>query len=355
MVMIPDTRLLSVLIPTRGRSEKLTGVLDALGRMESTTRSDFEVIVVIDGDGEIPDRHDPFPLRVITTPHIGAGPARNLAIEHADGDAILFLNDDVVPSPGFIDAHIEALNAGHPMVLGDSPWAILSDPSVFDDFIAHTPAVFDHRSLVDGARLGFRYGWTLNLSFRRSALDRIGCPFNPDLRPVYFEDIEFAHRCMGSSDDIVFCSDARAVHVHRLSVQDYFSREVLLGMMSVVLEQANPACYEELFSLSTSEHAARCQPMLGVDSPDHRKLLDRFVEIAAYPQGSLDPMLLFDLHLPLKRRAFRLGLCAMDADLVPWQERVTTSTALLSNDRVFGILIHAQEEFIGCNLVDTRG
>jgi Glycosyl transferase family 2 len=353
MVMIPENRLLSVIVPTRGRSGKLAGVLDALGRMESTTRSAFEVIVVIDGDGEIPDRHDPFPLRVITSPHVGAGPARNLGIEHADGDAILILNDDVIPSPGFIDAHVGALNAGHPMVLGDSPWAIPSDPSVFDEFIAHTPAVFDRRSLVDGDRLGFRYGWTLNLSFRRSVLDRIGCPFNPDLRPVYFEDIEFAYRCMGSSDDIVFCSDARAVHAHRLSVQDYFSREVLLGMMSVVLEETNPACFQELFSLSTSEHAARCQPMLGVDLRDHRRALDRFVEIAADPQGSIDPMLLFDLHLPLKRRAFRLGLCAMNADLVPWQERVAMSTTILASDPVFDALTHAQALFNGRKLVET--
>jgi len=352
--MIPETRLLSVIIPTRGRSDKLTDLLDALGQMEPATRATFEVIVVIDGDGEIPDRHDPFPLRIITSPHVGAGPARNLGIHDAQGDALLLLNDDVLPSPGFIDAHVEALNAGYPMVLGDSPWQTPDDPSVFDDFIAHTPAIFDRRSLVDGGRVGFRFGWTLNLSIRRSVLDGIGPPFHPDLRPVYFEDIEFAYRCMGSSDDILFCKDAHAPHAHRLSMLDYFSREVLLGMMSVVLEETNPGCFAELFALSSREHARLCQPMLGVDFPDCRKILDRFVEIATKPQGSFDPMVLFDLHLPLKRRAFRLGLCAMCTDLVPWQERVSTSTTIAASDPLFGVLSHAQAELIGCKVVDTR-
>ena len=339
---IPRIQLLSVIVPTRGRSGKLANLLGGLGQHFASTRADFEVLVVIDGEGDAPEGTSSFSVEIIRTAHIGAGAARNLGIERSRGDAVLFLNDDVVPSEGFIDAHVEALNTGHRAVLGDSAWVEPESPIAFDQFIAHSPAIFDRRGLVDGQRYGFGHGWTLNLSLRREVIDGLGQAFDPGLRPIYFEDIEFVYRCFGADSEVVFCADARAVHDHRVSVREYFAREVLLGMMSVVFYETNPACYGELFELDPHAHARVAHEMLGLDVRDHRRVLDRFVALAAEPARSDDPagqaMVLYDLHLPIKRRAFRVGLCAMCAQAIEWDQRISYAGRLLDLDPVLGAL-----------------
>lgn len=331
-----------MIIPTRGRSHKLANLLDALEIQVSTSDTPFEVILVIDGDGGGPDRDYLFSLEQIHTPHIGAGPARNLAMERSRGDAILFLNDDVIPEKGFIDAHTQALNAGSQAVLGYSPWVQPSDPTAFDGFVVHTPAIFNQQGLVDAQHYDFRHGWTLNLSVRRDVIDRLDRPFHPQLRPIYFEDIEFVYRCFGTDRRILYCQSARAAHDHRVSISDYFAREVLLGMMAVELYEANSACYNEIFPNEPAHHAAIVDQWLPLDVRDHLRLMKRFLMQARQPQDTLDPieqaMMLYDLHLPLKRRAFRLGLCAMCASPIRWENRVGFAADVIAVDPIMNRL-----------------
>ncbi len=339
---ISKIQLLSVIVPTRGRSKKLMNLFGALDQQCVTTRTPFEVFVVVDGEGDLPGGDYPFAFEIIRTMHVGAGAARNLGIECARGDAILLLNDDVIPSDGFIDAHVDALEAGHRAVLGDSAWVEPESPTAFDGFIAHSPAIFDQRGLVDGQRYDFRYGWTLNLSIRREVIDGLAQVFDPAICPIYFEDIEFVYRCFGRDSEIVFCADARAVHDHRVSMREYFVREVLLGMMSVVLYEANPACYRELFERDPHVHGQVTREVLRLDVRDHRRALDRFVRLGTESVRMDDPvgqaMMLYDLHLPIKRRAFRVGLCAMCEQEVHWDQRIERAGALLDGDPVLGML-----------------
>ncbi len=338
----PTIQLLSVIIPSRGRSCKLGVLLDTVEQLQDATNTPFEVILVIDGDGEAPSGQWSYPLQVIHTTHIGAGPARNLGIGAATGDAILFLNDDVIPEPGFFEAHVESLNQGHDAVLGDSPWIEHDSPSAFDQFIELTPAIFDQSGLVDGHCYGFGMGWTLNLSMRRSVIDGLEYAFDPELRPIYFEDIEFAHRCFGASEGISFCKAARAVHDHRVTPHEYFAREVLLGMMSVKLFDRNCACYEALFPCSPREHARAIGEVLALDQRDHTRMLARFISLARKPAKKDDPIdranVLYDLHLPIKRRAFRIGLSGMVHNQIPWDQRIAAAHRLLIQDPVFNAL-----------------
>jgi len=338
----PEIQLLSVIIPSRGRSCKLRVLLDTIGQLTEATNTPFEVILVIDGDAEAPSGQRSYPLQVIHTTHIGAGPARNLGIEAAKGDAILFLNDDVIPDPGFFEAHIGWLNCGHNAVLGDSPWIEPESSSAFDTFIKHTPAIFDLSGLVDGQSYGFGLGWTLNLSIRRSVIDGLDFAFDPELRPIYFEDIEFAHRCFGASKEICYSKAARAVHDHRVTLDEYFAREVLLGMMSVVLYERNRTCFDALFPCSPTEHARAIGGVLALDQRDHTRMLARFMSLAQQPANKANPAdqakVLYALHLPIKRRAFRLGLRAMVREPIPWGQRIVMARTLLNDDPVLSVL-----------------
>jgi GT2 family glycosyltransferase len=51
----------------------------------------------------------PFPFQVITQPNLGLSTARNTCLEHAKGELIYFLDDDLVPAEGTVLRHRHAL------------------------------------------------------------------------------------------------------------------------------------------------------------------------------------------------------------------------------------------------------
>ncbi len=115
----PD--LLSVVIPTHNRCDALRRTLDALERQDLPAPP-FEVIVVLDGctDGTpamLATYAAPFRLLAIDQPQQGPGAARNHGAAKASGRLLLFLDDDVIPSPGCLAAHRAAHRGRHDHVV----------------------------------------------------------------------------------------------------------------------------------------------------------------------------------------------------------------------------------------------
>ncbi len=149
----------TVVIATRDRPSDLARCLHALDAQEGAAA--FEVIVVDDGSEppvaqQLGGRMD---LRVIRTPGIGPGLARNAGVAAASGDLILFTDDDVVVDPRWIEhalAHVDANpgDAGVEGVVRSPPWDPLYEYSI------ETSAPGHH--------------WTCNIAYRRSVLLTVG-------------------------------------------------------------------------------------------------------------------------------------------------------------------------------------
>ena len=93
---------LAVIIPTRERWGILSKTLEAL---ENQTVTGFETIVVVDGADQSPP-----PLvgvRVIVQDHAGPGVARNRGVGASGRELVLFLGDDMIPTPGLVANHLE--------------------------------------------------------------------------------------------------------------------------------------------------------------------------------------------------------------------------------------------------------
>jgi glycosyltransferase involved in cell wall biosynthesis len=102
--------VISVVIPTFNRRERLARVLDALDRQEGDVP--FEVIVVSDGSTDGTDDFlrgldTPLDLHAHFQPNSGPAAARNRGVASARSDLVLFIDDDVVPAPNLIRAHLE--------------------------------------------------------------------------------------------------------------------------------------------------------------------------------------------------------------------------------------------------------
>lgn len=102
---------LSVIIPTYNRKESLRITLDGLKR-QNFPFDDFEVVVVSDGSTDGTDAMlaeyaaaAPYLLRAVSQENGGPSRARNRGIREAQYDVVVFLDDDVEPTPEFLSRH----------------------------------------------------------------------------------------------------------------------------------------------------------------------------------------------------------------------------------------------------------
>jgi GT2 family glycosyltransferase len=128
--------------------------------------------------------------------------ARNAAIQHAHGRIVLFVDDDVIPSPSLLDAHADAYAD---LSVGGVAGRILG-PNETDGSATHIPAAdwmdtnfnMRCRTLVETAR-------GCNMSFRRDLLLKVG-GFDPGFRPPFFfrEDSDVSFRIREAGYELIF-------------------------------------------------------------------------------------------------------------------------------------------------------
>src|SRR5437763_4441578 len=106
---------LSVIVPTKNRPAEVRRTVESL---VGQSRLPDELIIVDQSDAPVQLDCLPFALQHIHNPHLmGLTAARNAAMRVAHGDVWLFLDDDVVLEPNFIE---ELLAAYTPDVTGVS-------------------------------------------------------------------------------------------------------------------------------------------------------------------------------------------------------------------------------------------
>ena len=103
---------LSVIIPTYNRRDSLLGTLNSLA-IQTLPLNAFEVIVVSDGspddsESAVAARKWPYALRLLTQKNSGPSVARNYGAKEAITPLLVFLDDDIEPTPIFLESHILA-------------------------------------------------------------------------------------------------------------------------------------------------------------------------------------------------------------------------------------------------------
>jgi hypothetical protein len=268
-------------------------------------------------------------------PRSGAAGIRNLLLEKASGEVLIFVNADTRPEKDFVAAHVRRLLSlpRGSMVLGNSPYEPASRRTVFDVLKEDSPMIFFYVRLKANQFYDYRHAWTLNLSVRRSDFERVG-GFSADLRPYYYEDIEFGFKVMGERAGVFYDPAAVVLHRHPMSLDDYLDREELLGSVTPNLNRVNPTVFAALFGTSDLDQlAGGYRVWASMDLASHKWVYQRMSDWAGQPkdklgtEGSPDRdrlvLTLYQMHIPLKRLAFRLGfLRGLDLmDDPRWLER----------------------------------
>jgi glycosyltransferase involved in cell wall biosynthesis len=199
--------VLSVVVPTLGRSRVLPRALAALRAQRDAP--EFEVVVVVDAAGDLPDEAPADTVLVARRP--GASAARNEGIRAASGDVIVFLGDDILASPRLLGEHAlwhDRLPAEHVAVLGlverhgrSGAFERWLDRGIQSDYGA-----------IEGGRAGWGQFYTTNVSVKKTFLERVG-GFDEDL-PFLYEDLDLGRRLHDEGMDLVYEPRARATHDH---------------------------------------------------------------------------------------------------------------------------------------------
>ena len=104
---------ISVAICTWNRSELLKQTLESLCDLNPPNSDDWELIVVNNNSTDDTQKVlesflDRLPLKIVFQPTQGHSISRNTAIDHADGDYIVWTDNDVIVDPNWLVAYAEA-------------------------------------------------------------------------------------------------------------------------------------------------------------------------------------------------------------------------------------------------------
>lgn len=206
----------SVVIPTHNRCASVQRTLDALA-CDPEIVDAGEVIVVADGcrDGTarvLRGRTWPWPFQVLEmNPGRGVSEARNAGARLARGRILLFLDDDVEPSPGLVRQHLEAHPPGaNRGAVGAYPPA-LEGPAAPIHILKRDWWLGRFHEMEDpGHRFDYRDLLTGNLSIPATLFRDLN-GFDSAIGPAH-EDYEFGIRLLAAGGEIVFLPHARALH-----------------------------------------------------------------------------------------------------------------------------------------------
>ena len=176
--------------------------------------------------------------------------------------------------------------------------------------------VFYYGGLKGGELYDFRHAWTLNLSVR--AADFFLCGgFYELLRPVYYEDLAFGYRLLGPMRKGIFYEPGAVVtHRHPTTLEQYLDREELLGLMAPVFARECASAFAAIHGTAdVGELAERFRAWVAMDGASHGWVYGRLKEWAELPEEVLGAgdgrermlMTIYQMHVPLKQLAFRLG------------------------------------------------
>lgn len=222
----------SIIIPTKDKITRLRLVLKAL---ENQVDESIEVIVVFDGNSS--ETMEAFhklkftfqPRVIILDQNIGRSAARNLGINQANGERIIFMDDDSIPSKDFVVKHLSEHDP-RCVLMGVTRDTFLSETEIeelyFDARIINDITFLNGKSHVirkplygntlfkifrDRYPLKWLLFFTNNVSLNRKDLLEVG-GFNEKFKGWGHEDIELGYRLQ--KHGLRFKKDSSAVNYH---------------------------------------------------------------------------------------------------------------------------------------------
>jgi GT2 family glycosyltransferase len=222
-------------LPTYNRRSRLARVLAGLDR-QSTPSDGFEVVIVDDGSTDdtrewlVHNRRRAYAVEAVHQKNGGPARARNAGVEVARGELLLFLDDDVEPTPELIAEHLRFHDAERDIVVigplasldhYEQPWVAWEQAKLEAQYDAMLRGEWEPT---------FRQFWTGNASVGRAHVIAAGS-FDPTF--LRAEDVELGRRLHERGLKFRFNPAARGFHHAERSLNAWIALHRRYGELEV--------------------------------------------------------------------------------------------------------------------------
>jgi GT2 family glycosyltransferase len=226
---------ISVVMPTHNKQAMLRRTLESL-EGQDLPGDECDVVVVDDGstDGTpefLASYRPSYRLQCVRQEaNRGRAAARNRGIARAGGGLVVFLDDDMSLSAGFLRAHRD-FHAAHPRAAGVGN--VVMHPEVAVAPIDRYMSTRGAQKIRGRRPLPWKYFSTNNASVRREDLLAIG-GFDEHFVHYGFEDLELAWRLEKERGlTFGFVEGARSLHIHSHTLDEVLAKKTLCGRSSL--------------------------------------------------------------------------------------------------------------------------
>lgn len=243
--------MISVIIPTYNGANKVLNVLRAL---EQQTYKDFETIVVIDGstDNTIEVLSEAklslAPLKIILQENKGRAAVRNRGAQEANGDLLIFFDDDMRPTEDCILAHVNHhKQIDNSICVGTAINELSNATSEMQKYKCHISRKWARELDEFGEKAlpkTHLYLSSANFSIKQPLFFSLG-GFDERLNDA--EDYELAIRAHESNIPVFYRSEAHAWHDENYTIASYIMRRKGYLQAHQTLRKIKPTIYKKLY------------------------------------------------------------------------------------------------------------
>ena len=234
----------SVVIPTYNRLPILQKCLLALEnqKWQGDLIRGYEIIVVDDGSTDetlfwLDENKNNLPhVKLFCQNHKGAAIARNLGVEKATGDWIIFIDSDLVVTEVFLDSHAQALKSGKQKQGDDRifTYGAVINTANFDEPTSEPYKITDFSAA---------YFATGNVAIKKKWLVEAGL-FDVMFSQYGWEDLELGVRLKKLGLKLIKCPQAVGYHWHPPfnleQIPSLIEKEIERGRMGVLFYEKHP-------------------------------------------------------------------------------------------------------------------
>lgn len=234
---------ISIIIITYNNQFGLVRLLDSLTKVKE---DNFEVLVVNDQKGQSLDNiiglyKKKLDIRWLPSQVSGRPGARNTGARNSHAELLLFLDDDMEITPGFLKTHYEKHQMGSDLVVIGKIEPALNIKSLWN-------VVLDRRfinqtisSMKNPDDLDFTSVFTGNLSVKRTTFEILGGFDELTFANYGGEDFDFGIRCIEHGVKIKYAPDALAYHhENKMTLKRFLEKQAWSAASMVNLVKKHP-------------------------------------------------------------------------------------------------------------------
>ena len=246
--------MISVIIPTFNRAKTLIKTLVSIGQ-QNFPWDDFEIIVVDDGSKDDTARqvedfkkNTKINLRYYYQDNGGPASARNLGVEKAQGNFILFCGDDSIFDKDMLRQH-QTYHQNNPKaaVLGMVLWDEAVNPSDFMRFLSPQGPQFHYNTIRNIFDAKFNHFYTINISLAKNWFEDV--KFDTRFKLAAFEDIEIGLALEKKGLKIAYNNNAKIYHAHYYTPELFYDRMKKVGKNFAIIRNKYRGQLIDLFKI----------------------------------------------------------------------------------------------------------